>query len=153
MTDKQRNTSPLFRMIITTTLMKKIYATYRMKPLNQWAGLYTPSYFFDVMFADYKQAWLTYIEDLVIDESRYTGELVPWVPKKNRLLIWFYNENYVSETDFKHSLTTTWSEFHISLLDTVEEARQWVRDNTDLVEVSEWIFEISQEHNNYLTID
>lgn len=132
--------------------MKTIYATYRPKPLNQWAGLYTPSYFFDVMFADYKQAWLTYIEDVIIDESRYTGELVPWVPKKNRLLIWYYNENYVKESDFRSSLLTTGSEFHISLFDTVEEVKKRVRDNTDLVEVSDWVFEISQEYNNYLTI-
>ena len=138
--------------------MKTIYATYRMKPLNQGAGLYTPSYFFDVMFADYKQAGLTYVNDIIIDESRYTGELVPWVLKKNRLLIWFYNEDYVDESSFRSSLLTTWSEFHISLFDTAEEVKQRVRDNTDLLEESDGKFIISEINNSqtdpiYLVIE
>lgn len=138
--------------------MKKVYATYRQKPLNQWAGLYTPSYFFDVMFADYKEAGLTWINDCSIWEDRYTGELVPWVPKLTRLLIGNYNDDYVKESDFRSSLLITGSEFHISLFDTVEEVKQWIRDNTDLIEESDGKFIISesseiQPETIYLIID
>lgn len=136
----------------------KIYANYRAKPLNQWAWLYTPSYFFDQMFWDYKQAGLTSIDDCIIDESRYTGELVPWVKKLTRLLIGNYNEQYVDKEAFEESLLTTGSEFHISLLATVEEAKQRVKDNTDLVEESDGKFILSeandlQPETIYLTIE
>jgi len=138
--------------------MKKIYATYRKKPLNQWAWLYTPSYFFDEMFADYKAAGLTRIDDYSVSDERYTGELVPWVKKLTRLLIGYYNDKYVSEDWFKSSILTTGSEFHISLLNTTEEAKQWVRDNTDLIEESDGKFILveSSELNpeiTYLIID
>lgn len=124
--------------------MKKIYATYRKKPLNQWAWLYTPSYFFDEMFWDYKAAGLTWIDDFSVSDERYIWELVPWVPKLTRLLVGYYNDNYVKESDFRSSLLTTGSEFHISLFDTSEEAKQRVRDNTDLVEEWEWKFILSE---------
>lgn len=138
--------------------MKKVYATYRKKPLNQDAGLYTPSYFFDVMFADYKAAGLTWIDDYSVTDEMYVWELVPWVPKLTRLLIGNYNDDYVSESDFRSSLLTTGSEFHISLFNTVDEAKQRVRDNTNLVEESDGKFILSEASDlnpeiTYLTIE
>lgn len=129
--------------------MKKVYATYRPKPLNQWSWLYTPSYFFDVMFGDYKQAWLTYINDVMIWDDRYVWELVPWVLKRNRLLVWYYNDEYVQESDFRASLITTGSEFHISLFDNLDEVKQWIRDNTDLIEESDGKFIINEATEEY----
>lgn len=138
--------------------MKKVYATFRKKPLNQDNSLYSPSYFFNVMFEDYVKTWLTFIDDYSIDESQYNWELVPWVLKKNRLLIWYFNEIYVSENDFKNSLVTTWSEFHMSLFDTVEEVKQRIRDNTSLVEESDGKFILNEKselnpETTYLIID
>jgi len=140
---RNQNEVPLLFMIY----VMKTYATYRAKPLNQWSGLYTPSYFFDQMFWDYKKAGLTSIDDWLIDESRYTGELVPWVKKLTKFLVGNYNDQYVAKEAFEQSLLTTGSEFHISLFATVEEAKQWIRDNTDLVEELDWNFILSEAND------
>ena len=122
--------------------MNKIYATYRKRSLNDWAWLYSPSYFFDKMFSDYLNAWLSKINDQDIRESQYTSELVPWVPKLTRFMTCEYNGNYITQESMVQSLNTTGSEFYISIFETVEEARQRIRDNTNLVELEPWKFEI-----------
>lgn len=120
--------------------MKKIYATYRRRVLNDWSWWYTPSYFFDKMFWDYKQVGLTSIDDNLISDDKYTGELVPWIKKLSRLLVWNYNENYVTKEEFSTSLVNTGAEFHIFMFDTLDEVKQWIRDNTSLEEETDWVF-------------
>lgn len=101
------------------------------------------------MFQDYKEAWLTSINDFLITEDRYVWELVPWVKKKNRLMKADYNDIYVSEEEFKNSLISTWSEFHISLFNNNEEVKQWIRDNTDLIEESDGKFVVNEATEEY----
>lgn len=139
--------------------MKKIYATYRRRILNDWAWFYSPSYFFNNMFEDYLNSWLTSILDNMINEINYTWELVPWIPKLTRFLVWEYNEKYVNIDEFRQSLINTWSEFSISLFDNPEQAIARLKENTDLVEVENGKFEISKWFDDmgidpiYLIID
>lgn len=139
--------------------MKKIYATYRRRILNDWAWWYSPSYFFNKMFEDYLNSWLSKISDSFINDINYTWELVPWVPKLTRFLIGEYDERYIKEAEFKQSLLNTWFEFSIYLFDTAEQAKERLKENTDLIEVENGKFEISRWFDDmgiepvYLIID
>ena len=135
--------------------MKQIYATYRSKVLNDWAWWYTPSYFFDKMFSDYKTAWLTSIDDCLIGEEQYTAELVPWVKKLTRFMIADYNENYVDYEAFADSLTRIGSKFSISLL-SPQEATLRLQENTNLQEENPWVFVLGVNEitwKRYITIN
>ena len=114
--------------------MNKIYWTYRVSYYNKWEGKYYPTFRLDQQYADYKKAWLTNTIDQAIPENRYTSEIAPWVKKETQFIIWEYNADYVDEIKYRANIANVWAEFQIELFDTVEEARQWVTDNTNLVE-------------------
>lgn len=106
---------------------------------------YTPSFFLDWQFADYKAAWLTKILDTEIPEDRYTWEIAPWFRKLTRFIMAYYNEDYIIKEDFEKSVSSVGSDFKIEIFWTIEEAKIWIRNNTDLQEVSEWKFLIYPE--------
>ena len=129
----------------------RIYWTYRSKRIwtvDLWNislnWTYTPSFYLDGQFADYKTAGLTRILDLEIPEERYTWEIVPWVKKLTRFIIWEYNETYVNWVDFEKSIKSVGAEFQIETFVTIEEARQWIRDNTSLIEETPWNFILNE---------
>lgn len=132
--------------------MKTILWTYRAKRISSWFdingttlnGNYTPSFFLDLQFADYKEAWLTKILDNEIPEERYTWEIIPGVKKLSRLIIAEYNDAYINWEEFFNNVAKVWAEFNIEAFATNEEAKQWIRNNTNLVEVEEWKFLISE---------
>jgi hypothetical protein len=47
-----------------------------------------------------------------------------------------YNENYVDPVELSKSIKAVGAEFQVDPFITTEEARQWARDNTDLVETT-----------------
>lgn len=47
-----------------------------------------------------------------------------------------YNENYVDPVELARSIKAVGAEFQVDSFVTVEEARQWVRDNTNLFETA-----------------
>lgn len=133
--------------------MKYIYWTYRSKritnPFNltDWVtlnGVYSPSFFINNMFSDWQEAWLTKLIDDIIPEDRYTWEVIPWVKKLTRFLMFEYNETYVDPLELERSAENIWKEFDIAMQD-VETIRQWLRDNTNLEEVETWKFLINPE--------
>lgn len=132
--------------------MKTILWTYRAKRIwssfdLNWISLswnYTPSFFLDWQYADYKEAWLTRIIDNLIPEDRYIWEIVPWVKKLTRLIIAEYNEQYINWDEFFNNVTKVGAEFNIEAFVNSEEAKQWIRNNTDLIEVEEWKFLVSE---------
>ncbi len=130
--------------------MKKIYWTYRHKWTNTWVR-YTPSYFLDKQFSDFLEAGLTKTLDNEISENRYTSEIVPWIKKQTRFLIWEYNEKYIKAEDLSKSITNVWAEFNIKIFNTTIEAIDWIKKNTDLVEKTPWTFIIREEHINKIS--
>lgn len=106
---------------------------------------YTPSFYINNQFADWEQAWLTKIIDNIIPEDRYTGEIIPWIPKLTRFILAEYNEVYVDWAELSRSITNVWARFNIDMFTDLEIAKQWIRDNTNLQEVEEWKFLISEQ--------
>ena len=132
--------------------MKTIYWTERYERIwnvELWVisqnWIYTASFYLNWQFQDWYNAWLTNIIDQEIPEENYTWFIVPWIPKLTRFCKCEYNENYVNAIELQRSLENVWARFNIDIFETIEEARQWVRDNTSLVEESEWVFIISEE--------
>ena len=111
--------------------MKKIYGTYRHKWTNTGVR-YTPSYYLDKQYKDYLDAWLTKTLDNEIPENRYIAEIVPWIKKQTRFIIWEYNEQYIDPIAFKENIKKVWAEFAIWMFDTPLEACKWIEENTDL---------------------
>jgi len=101
--------------------MKKIYWTYRMKYTNTWVK-YHPSYFLDKQYADYLKAWLTKFNDTILNDWKYTSEIVPWVKKMTKFAIWEYDENNINVDEFKANILRVWSEFQIDVFATVLDA-------------------------------
>lgn len=114
--------------------MNRVYWTYRVSYYNKWEGRYYPSFRLDQQYADYKEAWLTNTLDNIIPEERYTTELAPWIKKSTRFIIWEYDPLYVDPNKYKLNVQNVGAEFQIEMFATVEVARQWIRDNTDLIE-------------------
>ncbi len=119
----------------------KLYWTYRSERIwtvDLWNlslnWVYTPSFFLNNQFFDWYSAWLTNIKDLVIPEERYTAEIMPWVPKLTRFIVAEYNEAYVDPVELSRSITNVWARFNIDMFTDIETARQWVRDNCNLLE-------------------
>ena len=121
----------------------KTYISYRPTYLNNWQGRYTLSYFLGQQYADYVSAWVTAIKDLEIPDERYTKEVVPWIKNLRRFAI--LEANWIDVWEFLENVKKIWATFDINDLSNIEEARQWIRDNTDLVEETPWEFILSKE--------
>ncbi len=121
----------------------KTYITYRPTYLNQWQGRYTLSYFCDQQYADYVQAGITSIKDCIIWDERYTKEVVPWVKNLRRFAV--LEASWIDINEFRDNVIKIWASFDINTFATIEETKQWLRDNTDLVETTPGTFEISPE--------
>jgi len=122
--------------------MKKLFATYRPVYSNN-TSMYTPSYFLDKQFADYKEAGLTATLDNEIPEGRYTTEIAPGIKKQTRFMTGEFNAEYIDEADYKASVAQVGSQFQIEVFATPKEATTWIKDNTDLTEVEPGKFEIT----------
>ena len=133
--------------------MKTIYWTYRseiINSINLWNSnslnwVYTPSFYLSWMFKDYEQAWLTKIIDNEINEENYIWEIVPWIKKLTKLIKCEYNETYVNIVDLDKSLKNVWARFNIEIFITLEATKTWIRDNTNLIEVTDWKFKLSEQ--------
>lgn len=140
--------------------MKRIFGTYRPERLTSPVsldgnlslnGTYTPSFFLSNQFHDWTSAGLTSVKDMEIPEENYTGEIVPWVPKLTRFLIGEYNEEYVDPIVFSESVQRVGARFDISIFDYTYEAKEWIRSNTNLEEVSEGKFLLRQAFEDPIT--
>jgi len=133
--------------------MKKIYFTYRRIWDNK-TNRYDVSYYNNLQFADYVNAGLTKIIDWdnFIPENRITKEIVLGVKWLRRAGVLEYNDN-LDWNDIMKTLEKTASSFNIEIK-TVDEMRQWIRDNTDLEEKKDedwnlsWEFIIYPEHTD-----
>lgn len=127
-----------------TQRYERITSPYNLEANTSLNGVYTASAFLNNQFADWNKAWLTNVIDQQIPEEAYTGEIAPWVPKLTRFIMCEYNENYVDPVELQRSLENVGARFNIDVL-TIEEACEWVRNNTSLIEVAQWKFLISPE--------
>ena len=125
--------------------MTKIYANYRKTYFNNWQWWYTPSYLANQQFEDYE--WIITLKDSEIPEARYTKVNANWKNNLTRFMSYELAE-WVDVEEFKKSVNLIASQNCITLFDTVEEAKQDVRNRTDLEEVEEWKFLISEEHED-----
>ena len=133
--------------------MQKLYWTYRperiINPYDLWNNLslnwtYTASFFINNQFWDWNKAWLTNVIDNIIPEENYIREIAPWIPKLTRFIMCYYDEAYVNSIELARSLKNVWSRFDIDIL-TSEEVITWLKENTNLQEISLWKFLISAE--------
>jgi len=131
------------RFIMTVT-MKTIYWTYRMAYTDRWDRK-SISFFLNEELSDYMQAWIVFIEDMVISDHQYTQELAPWLKSKTRFFKAGYNEKYVPTEHFEIVKSKMVSNHYATFFATPELAAQWVRDNTSLDELNIGIFEASPE--------
>lgn len=123
-------------------MTQKSYITYRPTYLNNGQGRYTLSYFLNQQYADYVSAWITSIKDLEIPDENYTKEVVPGIKNLRRFAI--LEANGIDVEEFKNNVIKIWATFDINTFTTIEEARQWIRDNTDLQEIEDGEFLISE---------
>jgi len=121
--------------------MKKIYWTYRRIHIIWQAWLFWPAEFLNKQYEDYYKAWLTSINDTPIENIKYSKEIILWIIKLKRLIIWEYNENIINESDFINNIKNVWLTYQIEMFNNLEDVKQWIRDNTNLIEVEDWKFE------------
>ena len=132
--------------------MKHIYGTYRMAYTN--AGLkYSISYYLDHELADYKAAGIMSIEDMAIADHQYTLELAPWLKSLTRFFKASYNENYVSDENFEIVKSKMMNSHYATYFDSIVDAQERVRKNTNLKEVEEWKFQLTEADEELGTKD
>ena len=133
-------------------MTKQIHWTYRplrlTSPFNMWEVTlnwnYTPAMFLNNQFGDWNAAGLTNIKDSIIPEDRYTSEIVPWIKKLTRFLVFEYDEKNVDPQELSRSAENVWRQFDVDMI-TADEAYEWIKSNTDLKEVEPRKFLISEE--------
>lgn len=142
-------------------MRKQVYGTYRAERLlsaENYAdgisrnGVYHPATYLNNQFADWNAANLTNVVEPITDE-RYTGILpvfkdgVPTgetVPKLTRFLFGEYEDAVVDPVEFGISLANVGAKWDIQIF-SAEEAKVWIRANTNLVEEEEGKFLVSEE--------
>ena len=132
--------------------MKKIYWFYRPDyiwnfDLQNWSSLnwkYSLSFWLNWQYWDFVKAWVIAIKDMEVSIDRYTKEIVPWIKDLREFVIYEYNENYIDEALMNKIIWKIWQRFDLELL-SIEEAKSFIRKNTDLKEVEEWKFLIQDK--------
>ena len=138
--------------------MAKLYWTYRRKFTNSGC-VYDISYFLDKELQDYRNAGIMSVTDSEISDKRFTAELTPGNKSLTRFFVGDYNEAHVPAEQLQLIKDKLRIEFYALFFDTAEEARQRLRDNTDLEETETGTFKIQDaEPENYqeeafITID
>lgn len=133
-------------------MIKKIYWFYRpdyiwnfsLENNNSLNGKYTLSFWLSWQYADYLKAWLIAIKDLEIPSDRYIKELIPWVKDLREFVVYEYNSDYVDESLMLRIIWKIWQRFDLEILD-VEQAKTFIRKQTNLEEIEEWKFKLSDE--------
>lgn len=134
--------------------MKSIYWTYRPERITEpetlpnwdtrnWA--YLPWMYINNQFWDWNKAGLTNLKDSEIPDEHYIWEIVPWVRKLTRFLVFDYNETYVDPIELARSAKNIGWKFDITMFDTPEITISRIKANTNLVEEAPWVFLISEE--------
>lgn len=128
----------------------KTYWLYRYFYTERW-NRYSPTYYLGKQFQDMAQAQIIGLNDNEIPEDRYTGEVAPWIITMRRFISCSYDDTKLSEEDFAWIVSNVSSMNDIVLFDTVEEAREWIINNTNLEEVEEGKFLIYPERVDEIT--
>ena len=133
-------------------MIKKIYWFYRpdyiwtfnLENNNSLNGKYTLSFWLSWQYADYVKAWVITIKDLEIPTDRYTKEVAPWIKDLREFVTYEYNLDYVDEPLMLRIIWKIGQIFDLEILD-VEQAKTFIRKQTNLEEVAEWKFKLSNE--------
>lgn len=114
---------------------------------QNWTSLnwkYTLSFWLSWQYADYVKAWVISIKDTEVPTDRYVKEIAPWIKDLSEFVIYEYNPTYIDEPLMLKIIWKIWQRFDLELL-TTEEAKTFLRKQTDLQEVEEWKFLIQKE--------
>ena len=132
--------------------MKKIYWFYRRERisnksfwdvnLNWW---YTISFYVNEQYSDWINAWLISIKDCEIPSERYIKELIPWVKDLREFVYMEYNDAIINEELAKIVINKIWARFDLEIL-TLEWAKKFLREHTNLKEIEEWKFELNERY-------
>ena len=130
--------------------MLKTYFTYRQIWDNR-TNKYNVSYYNNLQYKDFVDAWLTKMTDWsnFIPENRITTEVADWIKSLRRAWMLEFNDN-LDRNEMEDSLRNVAWNFWLTVK-TVEEMRQWIRDNCSLEEVETWKFEIYPERTDEVT--
>lgn len=134
-------------------MIKKLYWFYRKErlssPYELWNNLslnwnYSISFFASNMYADYVKAGVIAIKDQEIPTDRYIKEIVPGIKDLREFVTYEYNLDYVDESLMLRIIWKIGQRFDLEILD-VEQAKTFIRKQTNLEEVTEWKFKLSDE--------
>jgi len=124
--------------------MRNEYGIYRKKTDNRW-NKYTIWFIAEKTMPEYFATNLITVEDNKIHDNQF-NEFAPWVPNTLRFVKATYDDIQIPQDRFDLALDNLGREFLLERFTTIEEARQWIRDNTNLVERTAWVFVISEEY-------
>lgn len=133
-------------------MIKKIYGFYRpdyiwtfnLENNNSLNGKYTLSFWLSWQYNDYISSWIISVKDEEIPTERYTKELAPWIKDLREFVTYEYNLDYVDEPLMLRIIWKIGQRFDLEILD-LEQAKTFIRKQTNLEEVDEWKFKLSDE--------
>lgn len=111
---------------------------------------YSQRFIIDWTFAEDRALNWYYDLSFFLDYPSYqlpTLTVRDWIKtNSNYFLVAEYDENVLTEQNISDYIASIPAEFNLSLFSTVEEARQYLRDNTELLEETIGVFVLNDEY-------
>lgn len=130
--------------------MTNKYWLFRYFYTERW-NRYSPTFYLWKQFEDLATAWIIWLNDTVIPENRYTWEIAPWIKTMRRFISANFDDTKLTEVDFNWIVGNVSSMNDIVLFNTPAEAITWIKANTDLIELTPWVFEIQPAWTDQIT--
>ena len=102
----------------------------------------SPCFYYKETFKDYIEDWIVSMFNFEIPENRYS-----WMRR-----FWYIeiDENKITEEDIKYDITNALKQNHIRFL-TTEEANNFIKNETNLQNLSKWLYLIRESCIDELT--
>ena len=121
--------------------MQKLYWTYRPWFYNHGEWQYSPWMIIWQQFSDYEG--LITLKDNLISDQNYTLVNPNWKKNLTRFLEYTFAD-WLEESKLRENIKLSSSYNSIKLFDSKEEAKIWIRERTDLEEISEGKFLVKE---------
>jgi len=143
----------MFKYLYGTTRQRNYSAPISLTSNISMNGGYTTEFFNKGQFQDYEEAGIVSLS-MPIPNERFTSvipkideneSIIGTIPKLTRFVMLKYSDVYTNAIDLQSSVEKSSSDTAVQMFSSPADALSWVKANTDLVEISPWVFEISAE--------
>jgi len=149
----------MFRYIYWTTRSRNYDSSLTLDQISMNWG-YTTEFFNKGQFRDFEEAGIVTLS-MPIPNERFTARIpkidenenvIGSVPKLTRFVMMKYSDLFTTEGDLKLSIEKSSSDTVVDVFADNASAIEWIKANTDLVEIEPWYFLIREASEGIIPI-